>query len=614
MIDSLLLATSAVFFPLWLGLYQQGPLTEKDTEYQQQTVVDPAYFDILREVMPIADQRFRAECHVRLASKPIRANQNFLLECLSKENDQRLKASILSLLPNTGIETIPPEAIAPYISDKSILVSRSAIALYGTLPKADPRLLAPFLGAPQDDTTPIALKKQAWLAFANSPRLANTLGSNVLKFKNADLDFQCLALQAALAQDKRLPQTSQWLKEAARGNIRLRLVAARDTKPEAAVLSLLLKDEKPSIRLAACRANKGTHRELITAALEDKDPSVRQAALTALTRFTSPATLEILGKVALRFGDKSPLVRNEAELTFANLGTKVPNAPSRLAPLLKTAIPPEARFHAIKAMTALQSKDLLPEAVALLSQEKKPEIIAATLDAIAMLAAKNTYADTVVPLAEHPSALVRQATAKALGRLAIPGTEPVLKKLANISQKPNVRIEAFEAMGHFPQMTFTDDILACLNNTRNTLSAERANAAWASAQMRPGTDEDTLKLITVARRLVTQVTVAVVPTDMEPMFEETFVLCNCILGLASMAKNTGNEELNEIASSILFLYDIEESKIPPPTPNSSQSSNLPRSAVTWSVAHQARQWLAGETPTAQNTPQNGILFPAYKNK
>lgn len=597
------LATAAIFFPLWLGIWQQRPITSEDLKYEQPVVMQDSVLQFLNANIASCNAPLRAQIYCNLASAPIPANRDFLLSCLRREQDSRMRTTLLTFLKRMDTDTMPPDAIEPYLTDSAPLVSLAAVKLYALLPNAKTSALIPFL---QSNTPHSAIRNAAWHAFAHSPRLAAALGRDVLNFRqDEEPDIRAAALSTALAQPKRVPETTEWLRQAATDGSRLmRLAAAADPTPDPDILRKLLRDPDPSVRLTACTSGNGRFRDIIADAVDDSDQSVRTAALHALTLSREPASRALLQRIADHLGDPSPLTALQAERSFTLLAANAASATDAEDILRPLVAEPSARLHAVQAAEHIKLRSLARDIAAVADTEKRPECLAAEINALAVLAPKGSYADILLPNAAHSSPVVRQAVAKALGTLAIPDTEHVISKLALDPKSSHVRAEAFTSMGRFPRQVFIKDILKCLTDTIRTTSTERANAAWAVAQI-PVTQQCMDEFVNIALRLRTQTTVAVIPTNGGPVFEDEAVLANCFFAIAKLAKNTPDKQDFADAASIVFgLYSLRPDNAPNNDPKS-----IPRTYITHSLVTQATLWLDGENITTQPTNPKEILLP-----
>ena len=615
-----LFVTAALFFQLWMPIWEARPIVLEDLAYEPRPVMDEKMLAPISEELKVADARLRGELYVALAAAPIEGNQQFLLEkCLPAEKDEALRATILRQLARMVPNSIPEAKIAPYLKDASLQVVLAAIQLYGILPDADPRQLVGFLGTPdgKGGQELLSLKLAAWRCFAESPRLANTLGSNFLTFKEVmPLELRCLVLKTALAQQKRKPETTAWLKELLQGPTAMRAVAAADATPaDFAIPAKYLQDKDPAVRQTVCdAANLPGFAAILPAALGDKEPAVRVAALQALNRCSVDTKDELLRKIVALFTDTSLLVQEAAEETFVHLAGKNAGVPALLETALASNASPDAHRHAANAARLLKAYRLAPGIAALLKGEKRPEVIAAELDAIAHLAKRGEYEADVMPFARHPSHLVRKMVVRVIGRLQYKGQEPEVIRLAKEHDSTDVCIEAYEAMGRFPQPVFIPTIMACLKAPGKTLAKERANAAWALGYIHPVTQQDKERFAEAVERLRIHATVPVVPTDIGPVFEEEFMIANVMYSLGKIAKRTDTpEEQRSHASYVISLYDVSPEKNRALQQQAMAAGKgpgeYPRSDVTWSLAHQLRQWLDGKPIETQPIPDSALSFP-----
>ena len=616
-----LFVTAAIFFQLWMPIWEARPFVSQDFAYEARPVMDEKMLAPISEALKVEDSRMRGELYVALAAAPIRGNQQFLLEkCLPAEKDETLRATILRQIARMEPQAIPAAAIAPYLKDASLQVVLAAIQLYGKLPDADPRQLVGFLGTPdgKGGQELLSLKLAAWRCFAESPRLANTLGSNFLTFKEVTpVELRYLVLKTALAQQKRKPETTAWLKELLQGPTAMRAVAASDTTPaDFAITAKYLQDKDPAVRQAVCDSAKlPGFATVLPAALGDKDPAVRVAALQALRRCCDAPDEKLLRRIMALFTDPSQFVQEAAEETFVHLARKNSAALALLETALAPNGEPDAHRHAANAVRLLKGYRLVPAIAALLKGEKQPNAIAAELDAIAHLAKVGEYEAVVMPFTRHSSHLVRKMAVRVIGRLQYKGQEAEVIRLAKDRTATDVCIEAYEAMGRFPQPVFIPTILECLRAPGKTLAEDRACAAWALGYIQPVTPQDKARFAEAVERLRIQATVAIVPTDVGLAFEQEFVIANAMYSLGKIAKRQETpEEQRNHANYVISLYDVSperdrELQEQALAAGKSGPGELPRAAVTWSFAHQLRLWMDGKQIETQPIPDSILSFP-----
>lgn len=612
-----LLTTAAVFFPFWMTIWQERPIQNNDLNYESPTCMTVETYEMVLGCLPTADARLRDQIYTQLASKPVPANQEVLLHCLRNEPESRQQGAILRLLRQSDPAAIPPAAIAPFLQGEPTQLTEAAIQLYATLPTADPQLLRAFLGQPAGNTMPFILRRRAWEAMAASSRFADALGAEVFAFREADdIRFQALALQTALAQTGRRPQTDPWIDAALSGDIRLRLAVARDQRPtRTEVMRRLLQDESPAVRIAFCLANRDTAQAMIVLALDDQDDAIRTEAVRALAR-CSRLEPTALPRLADCLSDPSEPVREEAAATLL-LHARHQHRAEVIAELTARLSSPETatatlRYHTCRLFAALGHAAAVPALAAILESEQAPETIGAALDALAALAQRDSYGQLILSCADHRSALVRQAAANALGRLNITDSEQVLKTLSLDQHSPAVRAAAFAAMGYFPRPTFAAGLLACLKNTAKTTEEERTSAAWSVGKIKPSTPAETTVMIAIAKRLVEQVTLPVVPGDMEPAFDGLAVIANAIYSITVMGHSLGSAEIRELADIVLNIYDLPAEQLENlamSRVNQPSAQDIPRSPTTCSLANQARQWQKNEKIVTQAVPTGSIYFP-----
>ncbi len=606
-----ILCTAVVLFPLWQPIWEQEPLSSQAINISANHEISTAVLAKLREGYKLTDASSRGRIVVDLAEAPIPANLALLLEWLEQEKEPALQATLLRQIGRMDLSQIPPSKIAVFLSSQALPVVESAIQLYGKLPAADYSLLEPFLSTSAEKPVPLALRLTAWQAYREHPRKAGYLGRKILAYRqDISLQVQALALATAATQEKRLPDVLAWLDEAVKGPACLRLEVARDPYPETqGRLRLLLSDTEPGIRQAICVANNGTHLPVILTALQDQEAFVRLAALQAVTRFQHQDSQGSAAAILL-FADSDAAVRAEAEHTLVALAAQTPcTVPQLLLAQLSQNVS-TCRLHAMQALARLQHHDGAAAIAATLPRETLSENIAAGLIALGELSDQEQYSELILPLAKHQSPQVRAAVAFAVGKLHSPGGESVLQELCQDKRSEEVREAAFLAMGHFPQGVFAEALLTCLKKTSSTTAIERRNAAWATGKILPANSEQQQQLQAVARRLILQCTIPVIP-GMEPMFESNDVIGNAIFSLTSLCRRFPKDPVfSEALEKVLHLYEIpwEDYMNNPNKYQPSAQMAPPIDATTNSLAFQARQWLLGQPFSSIPAPASSLSF------
>ncbi len=604
-----LYSSLVLLFPFWMQIWEAEPISSQHLNTQGHYEVEPAVLEKLREGFPLFSADLRIQIIRELSEYPIPAHQKLMLEWLGTEKVPEVQSSILQLLQKTNLQTIPATGITPFLKAENISTVECAIQLFGLLPDADLRDLIPFLAAGSTPGIPLRLRKTAWKAFCGNPAGAALLQSRILEFQqDSSLEIQSLALQAGCLLRPRSAEISAWLDQAAAGPAQLRLAAARDPFPDnAARLQGFLTDPEPGIRVAACQANTGAFQELLLAALDDPHQGVRVAAVKALRVHPDVNNQQTVDALLKAFSDPSQQVRQEAETTLVS-GAEKSSGPAReLLEQSLTSQNPLQRLHAMQALTRLLQRSAVPAITALIPQETTSENLSAGILALASLAPSGSCGELLQPYAEHSSPLVRTAVAHAVGSLQPPGCEALLQKLCVDKQSATVRIEAFAAMGYFPQGVFANSLLQCLKNTSGTQPDERRNAAWAAGKLKPSSKAEEAQLLELAKRLVIQCTRPVIP-GMEPMFEGMDVIGNAMLSLAQLQKRFPEKrDFADCAQVVLKIYGVpwqeamnmnmQSRQMPPPV-----------DATSNSMAFQVRQWLNDEKITTMEIPSSKPSF------
>ncbi|NLZ60877.1 MAG: HEAT repeat domain-containing protein [Lentisphaerae bacterium] len=604
----------AVFFPLWMQIWQSEPISSADFDRGSHYQIEPETLDKVREGLRLCAPDLRCRLLLELSEAQIPATQSLLLDWLQQEPLPELQATILSYLGKTDLAGIEPARIQPYLASKHLQTQENAIALYGQIPQADFSALLPYLQAELDGSVlPLKIRRAAWRCFAAKGALAAKTLTNaaLLAFKDdPSIEVQALALQTAAYIEPRSRQISNWLDQAAKSDkALLRLAAAKDPRPESAErLQMLLEDREVTVRAAACAANQGSHQELLLQSLKDPNAAVRLAAVIALRRQSSlnneTAILALLDSCRDPY---SELIRDESE---TSLFLCAQNQAGPAKELLKEALIHEdslIRLHATRILVKLNESSAMPIIAANLAKESNSENLVAAVQALTQMSQPGSHAALLQSYVEHPSPLLRAAVAVAVGTLRTDNAEAILEKLCLDPDSDEVRAAAFQGMGLFPKGSFAASILKCLKNTSKTSSKERRNAAWACGKLMPENSAQEKKLVELAQRLLLQCTVPVIP-GMEPMFEEIDVIANAMYSLVQLQKRFPQyNEFGELSEKVLAVYGVpweEAANIG----GASQSMPPPVDASTNSLVNQARQWLQGEQASTEAIPPSSLGF------
>lgn len=606
---SAMFATAMVLYPFWLPVWEKRPILASDLPSSGPYVVSQAELSIVQETMRGADVPLRVTLVRELAAEPIPANGALLLALLKRERDPLVQATILQQLARFDRAGQDPAVAAAFFGSDDQQLCQSAIALYGQLPRADLSRLDPFL-APKagEKTVPRLLRLNAWQALAGNGTTAAFVQDRLPELIAAEEDeaIKMLMLQTALNQTPRRPEIEALAAEAAGGSARMRLAAAGDPRLEGERLRQLLRDEVIGVRIAALQGHRGRDLAAVLSAFADTHPAVRLAAMQALESFTALPPQQTGEALLVLLGDAaSEHVARAAQAWLVRLGGKS-QAVINLLTEAVTAASPQIRWLAVEALLQLDTPAGLDRVLAALPDEELAENLEAGLRYVGRFAPAQTQGELLLRHVEHRSPRVRAALAEALGRLQVPGCEETLIALSGRGLDGGmVGQVAIEAMGRFPQMAFTETLLACLKATSKNSGEMRRNAAWAAGQLRALSAADEKRLLPLAQRLVVQCLTPVIP-GMEPMFESTDVLGNAMFALAAMARNGRDPQFAELADKVLRAYEVPYDQPAGPVPVSA-TSVMPDSATN-SVAYQARMWLNRQEITTTPVPSQRLTF------
>lgn len=607
--NPILLASTLILYPVWMPLFEERPVVSADVSITGKYSIQESTLEYLQNNITGCDEHTRAAIYKELASVKVRANQNLLLNTfMHMEKNPNMQASILRMLCNMDTDNMDEKLVRPYLDNENDTIKLAAIKLYGKLENADLAALSKYIGNPESTDCNIALQTACWQAIAGNARLANALGNQVLAFRNAKLaSIKHLALQASMLLENRTNDINNWQKEASKSeDTSERLVVAKNNlaaTPE--IASTLLNDSNSGIRQAVCEAPEAfKNLDLMLKATEDQEQSVRIAALKAIAALRDCNDENVYKTIAKCFEDSSILVRQEAEKTYIAIGNSL--GADILASQISEKSSEEFMLHSFNALKKLDAKQHADVIADILPVATRYDVIGAGLDALAMLAPKQSNGPLVIGYADSSSSLVRQMAVRAMGRLNIENSERLIINISH-DKADHVRAEAFEAMGRFPRPVFLQGIMECLVNTRNTTYEERGNAAWALGFIRTNDQKYAELIQDLSDRLVVQCTVRVVPTDSMPIFDDTAVIGNCMFASAMLAKNyPGNTKDN--FNQLIRIFDVTPDEMKQMQSSGGQD-DLPRSNATWSIIVQLQQWFNGEEYTRQSPQDRPFIFP-----
>ena len=616
MLDPALLVTTIAFFPFWLPIWQNAPLTQEELNIPFRQSIREGDLQSIARILPIADSDTRAAIYTVLGSAPIPANYAQLLKCLELEQTPTLQATILRMLSHHAINAIRPEMIAPWLQSKSTLVAEAAISLYAKLPEAQAAPLLPLAIGSEAEKHP-QLQRCALRALASLQKPERTLMIDRLSWLTASPETQAAALSLALSQQPRNAETDNWLDKGSQPQAHplLRLAVAQDrhaTRPE--IIRRLLNDPLTGVRIAVLEnANNVALRDTLALGLDDAQPAVRLAAIAALGRFSDPLPEPLLNRLVALLGDDLDILNEQASATL--LAVAQSNREATIAAIsreLKQDSPARQRFHSATLLRKLEARQSVSIIASIAETEQEPVNLAAEFSALARLAQPGTYGELATSGASHQSPLVRQAAAQMLGFLRLSNAEPLLRKLSK-DKDPDVRATAYEAMGHHPLPSFAADLLACLKDTRRTTDAMRANAAWAAGQLRPTSPEMLQRqFLPLATRLQQHCCKPLIPMEGMLSFDSETVIFNALCSLTIWSKELHSETISNLADQAILLFNHSPNDLEGLKPLIGNKEPPPLSEASWSLAKELRAFLDGTTIQPSTVPSSHLSFPVQE--
>ena len=605
------LASYVLLFPLWFSLTQQAPITLNQLRIHGPTELSEQLAQILVDGYDQLTLAERSQLIYEIRRDHGPRAQQLLLGWLKQEQDPFVLSALLNSLGFTKLETIPEKAIRRFLTAGNAMVQNAAMRLYGRLPDADFAYLATLCQETTDPGFQIALLDA--VAARRDTAFATFPAAILLQFANgvATPEVEAAALKAALSNPgKRDAEFIHWQSEAAASsNVILRCAATSDAHVNSFTpASTLARDSEPAVRMAVFQAYQdGASEELqkLLGLPADSDPAVRTARVELLGRLDVIPDIPVVRRILLEgFEDDWAQVRTAAETVLSG-----ENMPRELALELATAAlttsADSARLIAYRQIIARQFSELLEAVRSRLPQETLSENIAAGLRVIIALKTPGDAADLdyLRPFIDHKSPLVRGAVAEALGKLQVPGSEPIIIQFATQDESENVQAYAFESMGFFPQRVFLPTIAERFQNRTGSADATRARAAacWAAARIQPATPEDLEAIDQIAYSIFYLCTQPTIPQGMGMIvFDDTDVICNGLVATTRLMKlYPDHEALIENGRKLLNIYKTPISEA---VTASSAGLNVPVEEISTSVARQALQFLNDEecTQTALN--------------
>jgi len=230
-------------------------------------------------------------------------------------------------------------------------------------------------------------------------------------------------------------------------------------------------DESASVRMAVVLALRRLARSEVARFLDDRDPAIVLEAARAIYDKPIPGALSELAALAIRPGMSEPLLRRVVNANFRIGGQE--RASSLAAIAAQADLPTAIRVEALDALRDWANPPGRDRVVGLwrpLASRSAREAAEAIQPVVSAL------------LRQGPEA-VRQASARAAGRLAIKEVEPILSDLiANGSRASATRVEALKALERL-RVSGLADLAAQAANDKD--AALRTEAVRVLASVRP---------------------------------------------------------------------------------------------------------------------------------
>jgi len=609
--NSIFLTTAIILFPLWAPLWNDHPFTRKELD---ETMLPAFTAEMLNEAdvyLQDSDLAMKENFLRILVSHQVPQARALVLKQLSREKDIRLIAMILRMLPPGN--DLSPALLEPYLQSESPLVVESAISLYATLPNAKPDKLLPFLSSVlEGNHISPAVRLAAWRSFASRQDYAEFLGVRVCLFQDDALpEVRMLALLVALKQQTVAPQLTDWVQKVADGDdslakLALATIPRRELKHQIATLSA---SPETALRLRLTENLNGDFLDLLPALCRDQSPAVRTAAMTTIGKLVSPENANGLANLLFpALEDATNQVRTAAHDALAIAMQKCPELHDQALAILTSREQPPSELTRLGLYELVRAPE---EVKALMATETHPENLVAAINSLRLSAEPGTCGEVLIPLTKHAAPTVREAAAKAIGYLRVPGAEKSLIALASLNEPLPVRIAAYEAMGRNPSLEYSKCLLTCLEKTGKTVFEERAVAAWSCGHLLArNNDEIEDHIIPLAQQMFIQCTKPVVPMMGMMSFDDISVIANCLYALGNLKRNYHHDEIISLANRVIATFNITSEKA---QEKAAPGQELPPcSDLTYSLAHQLFQELNGEQPERQRHATYNVSLPCQR--
>ncbi|MBQ4480752.1 MAG: HEAT repeat domain-containing protein [Victivallales bacterium] len=600
------LSSIVLLFPLWFSLTEQAPISLEQIVLHASQELSEQSVQVLQDGYAQLTPAERSRTAYEIRTDSSSRAQKLLLGWLRSEKNLFVQGAILEALEDTNLDTIPENAIRPFLSAPDASLQNYAMRLYGQLPSADFSYLDTLCNDSGNPGFQIALfealVQRSDTAFENFPI------ATLLKFKKSPVpQVADAALRAALsAPGSRNSEVEHWQAVASQSEqASTRAAAASDLHVNTDTIALkLAKDPHVSVRLAVYQSYRDGTRDALRHLLgtsPDLDPAVREAKVNLLRRLPQiPDLPEVHSLLLAALADSFSQVREAAEAVLSG-----ENMPRGLAyDITAEALDSShdtVRLAAYRQISAREFRELLETVRSRIAMEKNSENIVAALNVVITLKPAGDPADLEYfrPYAAHRSPLVRAIAAHAFGKLQVPGSEPDIIQLATKDSNSSVRAHAFEAMGFFPQRVFLPYLEQCFANREGTQDAARARAAacWAAPRIQPATEQDFAIIDQISTNMFILATKPTIPEAMGMLvFDRDFVIANAILAIARLSKLHPDHPIPLAhGKNILELYQKAE--------NGGQQNafantvSIPITETLSDVIRQTRQFLGDEECT-----------------
>ena len=546
-----------VFYEQLQPYWEAGPMTDRDIYY-----ADPTEYakkeDVLfqRGMLENPDEVLRSHAAMELARCNNREARGLLKDFLAREPVAHVHADLLSALLTLQADDVASLAKQD-LAHANYRVRLLAARLYVAQPGAD---LTPIVQRAKAETQE-SVRQVLWQLLAEHPGAVSIADWQAQATTAAP--YKWLAVQA-LASHPQAPGKVD-LKTfvgsddpAIRQNAVLHLSAGWSAAQALAVYTPLSQDPTVSVRASVAetilRLQTDGALPILVALSRDADVSIRLLATEALAYY---GDRKAFGALVDRLDDKeSSRIRQQAEDSLVALQERFDVIAA--LPVTFDHQATETRYHGYRLARRLNTSQYGTQLTERIDAEVGDPRLASALIATLGLIDCKPASEPILAQAHHEAPEVRAAAALALGRLGRVDQQQLLIDYVTAAaddEVSQVRHAAIEAMGYLPSGEFHETLLWVLTQVKmenNPIDGTaRAIAMWSLGRI------DNLDQA-LQKRMYTQMTRAVIPTPMGPVFEDDAVRVSAAWAAVEQYKRTGSDEMKAFAEKLVDVLKMPD--------------------------------------------------------